>query len=196
MSFRKNQCRRDARAPGLLLILCVAACVVVSPAQVKNSSAQDRPDLTGTWERNPSKSESPFGAVPGSSSLTISHKEPELWIIRKSSNKGEDSINDSTYYSDGRGDMNIPTFGTAISVGPANSNDAKSIKPSGEVKSKTKWEGSKLVSRTSMVHFIGDHRLDVEIIEEREISLDGKTLTIVTTVNGNPGLTEVFDRVQ
>lgn len=170
--------------------------MVVSPAQDKNSSGQDRPDLTGTWERNPSKSESNFGAVPGSASLTISHKEPELRITRKDSYKGEDWTNEATYYADGRGEKNIPPFQTAISIGPSNPNDVKNAKQSGEMKSKTKWEGSKLITLSSMVYSIADHRLDVDITEERELSLDGKTLTIVTSVNGNPSLTEVFDRVQ
>lgn len=185
MSFRKR----------LLLILWTASCVVFSAAQDKTTPVKNRPDLTGVWERNQSTSTSGRGTRPPASvRLTITHKELELRVIRKTNSNGKESINEAIYYTDGRGEKNPSLFQTALVIGGLSQSDSK--KPI-EVKSKTKWQGDKLVSRSSTPHDVLGNRIFLEVTETRELSGDGKTLTIVTLfMPGRSIRTEVFDRVQ
>ena len=184
----------------LTLILCVASCVVVCPAQDKKSAAQTRPDLTGTWERNLSKSKrGNRGVGTAVVRLIISCKDPELKVTRHSDSIGKETIRDSVYYTDGRGEKNVTAFSAVVSLGlpyeniEPNKGSSKNL----EVRSKTKWEGDKLVSRYSMSFAIQGRRVDIDVAEKRELSPDGKTLTIVTTfMPGRTTRTEVFDRIQ
>lgn len=184
----------------LILTLWAMSCGVVCTAQDKKSSAQSRPDLTGIWERNPSKSKNSYGPLGTAVvRLVISHKDPELKITRQNDFKGQETITDSIYYTDGRGEKNESRFSTVVSMGtsiPKNAPDQSGYKRH-EVRSKTKWEGSKLVSRSTTDFAVLGNRFDMDVTEKRELSPGGKTLTIVTTfLPGGSTLTEVFDRVQ
>lgn len=178
----------------LVLILWVASCAVLCPAQDKATSGQSRPDLSGTWVRNSSKSKN---IGPASVTVTISHKEPEIKITRKVVLKGKETITDGVYFTDGRGEKNMSRFGGAIVLGlpsqPSSTNQGRS--QSVEARSKTKWDGNKLVSRSEVnLEILGD-RVVFDVTEKRELSSDGKTLTVIT-IFGRSTDTEVFDRVQ
>lgn len=188
MTFNKN----------LILILCVASCVVVCPAQDKKSTARIRPDLTGTWERNPSRSKNSSGGPLGPAIVTliISHKDPELKIARKDVVKDKETITDSVFYTDGRGEKNVALFSTLVSFGSIPSPD-QSAPRRPDISSKTKWEGNKVVSRSSVHFTVLGKRYDRDVTETRELSPDGKILTIVITFfPARSTRTEVFDRVQ
>lgn len=184
----------------IIFVFWAMSFVVVCFAPDKNSAAQSRPDLTGTWERNLSKSKRGNRAVgAGVVRLIISHKEPELKVTRHSDFKGKETITDSVYYTDGRGEKNVTGFSAVVSLGlpyeNIEPNQGSSKNPA--VKSKTKWEGDKLVSRYSMNFAIQGRRVDIDVAEHRELSQDGKALTIVTMfMPGRTTLTEVFDRAQ
>lgn len=166
-------------------------------AQDGKNPSQTRPDLSGTWERNLAKSKS-RGDVVGSSSvtLTISHKEPELRITARASFKGKETNLDSLYFTDGRGEKSKSRFQSFISLGlPGQIEGLQRI--DSETPSKTKWEGNKLVTRSSINFLVQGNRIEIDLIEARELSSDGKTLTIATSFrSGGSTINEVFDRVQ
>lgn len=184
----------------LILLLWAMSFVLVCSAQDKKSAAQTSPDLTGTWERNLSRSKrGNRGVGTAVVRLIISHKEPELKVTRQSDSIGKETITNSVYYTDGRGEKNVTGFSAVVSLGlpyeniEPNKGGSKNL----EVRSKTKWEGDKLVSRYSMNFAIQGRRVDIDVAEKRELSPDGKTLTIVTLfMPGRTTLTEVFDRIQ
>jgi len=178
----------------LILILCTMSCVVVCFAQDKKS----RPDLTGTWVRSSYKSNHRGQIENYPVTLTISHNEPELKITRKRVVQGKEKIADEVYYTDGRGEKNEAQFQSALAVG---SSPTSGIVQKGatdpQTKSKTKWEGNKLVSRSSAHLEAVGQRFDIDTAQQRELSADGKTLTItITTMPGGSTITEVFDRIQ
>ena len=180
----------------LILILWVASCVVFCSAQDKKTPVQIKPDLTGTWVRSSYKSNHRGQLESYPVTLTISHKEPELNITRKSIVKGTEKITDEVYYTDGRGEKNEPQFRSALAIGSSPTNGVQqkgSDNP--QTKSKTKWEGNKIVSRSSSILEAVGHRFDMDMTQKRELSADGKTLTITTIMMpGGTTITEVFDR--
>jgi hypothetical protein len=181
----------------LTVVIWVVFCVVVSSAQDQKSSLQSRPDLTGTWVRISYKSSrGPLSSNPVT--LTISHNEPEIKITRKSVVQGKERIVDEVYYTDGRGEKNKWHVRSAIVLGPTPTSgiEQKGSKNAEARKSKTKWEGNKLVTRSSSSFEVMGHRVDVDMTQKRELSADGKKLTIVMSSSpGAPAITEVYDRV-
>lgn len=179
----------------ILLLLLVLSFVIPCSAQDKKHSNQPKPDFTGTWELDQSKSVSSSGPrAKGSVRLTISHKEPELKIMRRGVTDGKEFNSDSVFYTDNRGETNPSVFQTAFGMG-ASGSSAKSD----ELKSKTMWDGNKLVSRSSIRYVVSGYSVMLLVAEKRELSSDGKTLTITMNFNaptGSGGSTkEVFTRV-
>ena len=177
----------------LILILMLAAVCI---AQVKNANkSKPKPDFSGKWQRNASKSHYPRGAPEDTPIyLTISHIEPVLKINHKTVVKGQERIKDLTFYSDKRGETNPGLLVTGFSVG---SNRADISKEESQ-KSTTKWEGDKLVTTSSKTDYFSGFRVDLSFTTERKLSADGKTLTINTiiqTSHGGSTLTEVYDRI-
>lgn len=101
--------------------------------------------------------------------LVVVHQEPELKITRKIKLDGQEQSQDYAYYSDGRGETNPPLIGRG-----------------GEVKSKTKWDGAKLVAKASTSQQTPDGALYIETTQKWELAEDGKTLT-ETVSRGSPG---------
>jgi hypothetical protein len=148
------------------------------------TSKSSKPDFNGTWVLDHAKSY--FGRMGQrmadvNVTLYIWHKEPELRITRKLEINGGEQARDFTYFSDGRGETNPNVFSN------------------GEVKSKTKWEGLKLVSKAS-TSFQAPRTNEVyftDTTEKRELSGDGKTLTITLSISGQRGtenIRQVFNR--
>lgn len=180
----------------ILLTLWVIPFVVLCSAQDKMDSSQNKPDLTGTWELDQSKSKSDRGSIPyGSVRLIITHTEPELKIMRRGNSNGKNYNNDSIFYTDNRGETNPSVFQTALNIGGARQDSPKSD----VLKSKTKWEGNKLVSQSSITYVVSGYSFIVNHTVSRELSTDGKILTITTTMNSAAGgrgmIKEVFIRV-
>jgi hypothetical protein len=115
--------------------------------------------------------------------------------MRRSNNNGEEFNNDSVFYTDNRGETNPSVFQMSPGMGGPSQSSAKSD----ELKSKTKWDGNKLVSQSSIRFVVMGNSVMLNVIEKRELSADGKTLTITTNFNaptGSGGTTkEVFTRV-
>ena len=155
----------------LILILWVASCVVWCSAQDKKVSGQNKPDLTGTWVRSLYKSNQRGQLENYPVTLTISHREPELKITRKSVIQGKEKIDDQVYYTDGRGEKNEAQFHSALAVGSSPTSgivQARDDNP--QTKSKTKWERNKLVSRSSAHLEVVGQRFDIDTAQQRELS--------------------------
>lgn len=135
-----------------------------------------KPDFSGTWAFDRSKSSlGPLERSPVANAeimLVITHKEPELKITRKVNLNGNATSQEFTYYSDGRGETNPATIGN------------------NEVKSKTKWDKMKLESKSSSSFQIrgGGDVFHTDTAERRELSQDGKTLTVTISISGPRGI--------
>ena len=116
--------------------------------------ADDKPNFTGKWVLDTEKSD--FGPVPAptSQSQDIDHKDPKLKVKTVSKGSQGETTVESNRTTDG--EENTNTMGGA------------------EVKSKTVWDGKKLV--TTMKRQING--MDIDIKDIWEAAEDGKSLNI------------------
>jgi hypothetical protein len=119
------------------------------------------PNFTGKWIQDMEKSDPPMGGgrgPAGPQNLTITQTAADLTIERETPN----GVMKTVYKLDGSESVNAGGRG-------------------GEVKSKSAWEGSKLVTKYSRT--MGEATVDVT--ETRSLEADG-TLTLVTVTKGGP----------
>lgn len=152
----------------LLLYLLLLACVATMCAAKDERSAKPHPDLTGTWTRDNKRSsfamlgDSP--AARADETLVIVERGPEIKITRTLNFGGRVETQELIYYTDGRGETNPAMLGR---VG---------------VKSKTKWDGAKLVSESKLTRESpGGGTFTIDSTEKWQLSADGKTLTRPTS---------------
>lgn len=137
-----------------LLTLAMVATVAV---------AQSRPDFSGTWKTDISKSNFGLLPPPQSASMKVEHKEPALKLISiTASDSGERSF-EASFTTDGKECTNF--LGNT------------------EVKSVLKWDGSALL----MEHKAGGG--EVVVKDKWTLSEDGKVLTLVRQWSGSQGET-------
>lgn len=139
-----------------------------------------KPDLSGRWVLDHEEGESGRSnpRVPGEIKLIVIHHEPEIKITRMSNSKGRQVVQETTYYSDARGEKNL---GPRISTKPNNTVDEV-------MKSKTKWNRDKLVTQTDIHKAESGATLGMRIIDEWKLSDDGKILTQTTTYRVDNGV--------
>jgi hypothetical protein len=158
---------------GLFLILSV--CVAQSTKN--DSNKKTRPDLSGTWVLDNSRSQIKDKVVDYV--LTIVHREPEIRITKKYKQGGRDYLEELVYYTDGKPEFN-------------------SRPGHRDLETLTRWRGNKLFRRiTSGAKGIqSSPPLEIVTTEEWELSTDGKTLTrtILTTGVFSLKLKYVFSR--
>ena len=155
----------------------MAACLAgVSAARDdKRKGAAPRPDLSGTWVLDRSKSN--YGDARGRNiskddvTLVITHRDPELRFTKTVVNEGRQETKEYVYYTDGRGETNPMYYG------------------SGEVDSKTRWDGDRLetlatLARVGRANQGAGYYLAMEA--KWRLSDDGRTLTH-TNYSVNPG---------
>lgn len=128
------------------------------------SAADDKPNFTGKWALDTAKSD--FGPVPAPTSQTqeIDHKDPKLKVKTVSKGAQGETTVETNRTTDG--EENTNTMGQT------------------EVKSKTVWDGKKLV--TTMKRQI--QGMDIDIKDIQELAEDGKSYTItreLKTPNGD-----------
>lgn len=155
----------------MLLALCLlAACAAAAAGDDKKGS---HPDFSGTWLIDRSKSD--FGEwsdkplAKADSTLVVEHRDPELKIKRTLSLNGQEEVKDFAYYTDGRGEANQATLGV------------------GEVKSKTKWDGDKVVSEAQIKRRGQSGTYELKVTQAWQVSSDGKTLTNTTSFSNEAG---------
>jgi len=123
-----------------------------------------KPNFTGDWKLNASKST--FGEMPVPDSMTykITHADPKLSTATKQSGQMGEFEMQATYTTDGKESTNQGFGGSTI-------------------KSVVKWDGDNLVIE-SKGHF-GDN--EFTMTEKWTLSADGKTLNIVRTFKSAMG---------
>jgi hypothetical protein len=142
------------------------------------------PDFSGTWVLDKAKSDPMMGGRGGGGggqpgmmpdvTLTIEHSGTTLKIKRVTKTEQGDRVQDLAYTTDGKENTNPGGRG-------------------GEVKSKSTWDGAKLVTKWTQETPQGSS----EVTEVRSLSADGKTLTIETTrvFQGEPRTTkQIFNK--
>jgi hypothetical protein len=128
--------------------------------------AQAKPNFSGTWKLNTSKSD--FGAMPAPDTRTdkITHEDPDLKDSYTQSGQMGEITAEMKYSTDGRETTN-------------------SVRGN-EIKSTAKWEGDELAI-DGKASFNG---ADVTLKDRWSLSADGKTLTIQRHVNSPMGETD------
>ncbi len=149
----------------IVVVMWLLSFLIVSAAQSnrKVSGEKTRPDLSGTWIRDDEKSEfGNFKRRPYATSgvtILIEQAGAEVRITKKIKPKsGDEQEGRWLYYTDGRGETNPALFGQD------------------ELKSKTKWSGSKLVSEVSTRSRVSGDEIDLYMMEEWSLSSDSKRL--------------------
>jgi hypothetical protein len=140
-------------------------------AQAKQKIAKTKPDFSGTWQLDTAKS-NVGPSVTSDQPIKIIHHDPELRITHFLQINGQSTEKEFVYYSDGRGETNprimFFTTGTDLKK-PGNDKDLTN--------STTKWNGDKLVTRSSFRNIVRGRSLEIDVIDEWKLSKDGKTLT-------------------
>ena len=162
----------------ILLCVCLLACAaVVAARDDKKKESKPHPDLSGTWTLDKSKSDlGPFCDRPiakADATLVVLHHDPELKLTRTLSLNGQQDVREFTYYTDERGETNPAVIGT------------------GDVKSKTKWDGDKVLTRAKVTRASPRGNFEIDMTEKWQLSSDGQTLTQTTEIGGQFGAEEI-----
>ena len=155
-----------SRLEGVITLLLLYAVVAL---------AQDmKPNFAGDWALDREKSEmgeprpggggGGRGRGMGMGSFSITHDGDALVVKRKVEFQGEERTFESHYTTDGKENVNEGFRGSSV-------------------KSKTHWEGAKLVTESVMETPNGTR----ETKEVRSLSPDGKTMTVEVTSKGGFG---------
>lgn len=148
----------------------IPAAVSALPGSV--ALAAERPDFSGRWKLNLTKSDFGERTLPRSSVLVVEHREPNLKISRTVETDQGKLDSNVAYSTDGQ-ETTIQLPG-----GP-------------EVKTTAKWDGTALVIATRR----SVDASDLTIRWRWTLSGDGKTLTTVRTLpHGDGTQTEVYDK--
>ena len=139
-----------------LVLIAVLAFVVALPAL----AIAQTPNFSGKWIQDMEKSDPAMGGrgPAGPQSLAITQTATEITFERETPN----GVMKTVYKLDGSESVNAMGRG-------------------GEVKSKSAWEGGKLVTKYSRT--MGE--TTVEVTETRSLEADG-TLTVVSAMKGGP----------
>jgi len=137
------------------VLVALLALVLALPAM----AIAQTPNFSGKWIQDMEKSDpAPQGRGPaGPQNLTITQTAAELTIERETPN----GVMKTVYKLDGSESVNAGGRG-------------------GEIKSKSVWEGAKLVTKYSRT--MGENT--VEVTETR--GLEGDTMVVVTAMKGGP----------
>lgn len=123
----------------------------------------DKPDFSGNWKLNTSKSDLGQMPVPDKYEMKIDHKDPDMKTVTVSVGQMGERTTEATYKTDGTETTNR--------MGP---NESKSV---------AKWEGN-ILGIVTKASFQGN---DFEINSKWSLSADGKTLTQDQTMKGSQG---------
>ena len=147
----------------MFVMLWLLSSVILCAAQSDSKKTESKiiPDLNGTWILDKSKSYADPKLKLESTDITlvIIQREPEIKMIRKITQNGQESVEEAEY---------ITTKSLNDSVSGQNT------------KLITKWNGRKLVTRKlteTTIMKIDGRPVKMEFMEEWEVSKDSKTLT-------------------
>jgi hypothetical protein len=141
------------------LLILAAAGAVAAP----RAAAQAHPDFSGTWKINVTKSDPmggrPGGQAPDMSQLTLTVTQTGDSVVIFQTGLGPDRT--LVHYLDGRESTNAG--------------------PRGTMRSTSHWEGATLVTEGTVTANTQMGEMQFTTREVRELSADGKTLTVNTT---------------
>jgi len=145
----------------------VLAAVLALPAV---ASAQAKPDFSGKWIQDMDKSD-PMGGGPGGGggrgpagpqNITITHTAADLTIERETPN----GVMKTVYKLDG--------------------SESENTTPRGSSKTKSSWDGAKLVTAGTQTMNMQGNEVTIEMKEERSLDADG-TMVVVTATKSPMG---------
>ncbi len=139
-----------------VVLVALLAFVLALPAL----AIAQTPNFSGKWIQDMEKSDPPMGGrgPAGPQSLTVTQTAADITFERETPN----GVMKNVYKLDGSESVNAGGRG-------------------GEIKSKSAWEGGKLVTKYSRT--MGE--TTVEVTETRSLEADG-TMTVVTAMKGGP----------
>ena len=135
----------------LWMLITVTVCF--AQAETERADKQAKPDLSGTWILDKSKSRK---VEADHFTLVIVHREPEVRITEKSVKDGREMIKEIIYYTDGRSDSDT-TQGDRYE------------------KIKIKWKGNTLIREN--IYTTTGVKFEMVSTEEWKLSNDKKSLT-------------------
>lgn len=162
-----------------LLSLCLLACAAGAAAFDDKQKGKARPDLSGRWELDRSKSE--YGLfddrplAKAEATLVVTHRDPELKFVRTLRLNGREETKEFTYYTDERGESNPGSFG------------------SGVLTSKTRWDGERVTAhaKTTWPARAGRPGVVLETTQTWQLSSGGRALTHTTRIVNGEATEEV-----
>lgn len=158
----------------IVFILIAVCAFTVLANDDKKSAKPDQPNLTGTWLLDRKKSNVDASSRPNLP-IKITHQNPEVKITRSSDRSGHVVETETVYYTDGRGETN------PASMMLSTAQEINSKKLDNEVvRSKTRWSGKKLVTRSVLKNIVAGHILEFELVDEWKLSDDDQTLTLTS----------------
>ncbi len=135
--------------PAALLVLCAAMAV---------AAQESRPNLSGTWNLDASRSD--FGPMPPPDSivLVVAHKDPALKVTSTQKVEQATLTNERNLTTDGK----------------PNTNKLRSLDGEQDVVSTSRWNGAALVTTFKMQ----SQGIALDMKDTWTLSADGKTLTV------------------
>jgi hypothetical protein len=127
--------------------------------------AADKPNFSGTWKLNTSKSDWGMAAAmaPEKMEQVITHDDPTLKVKTTQTGAQGTNTTESAYTTDGKDSINM-----------LGGQEAKTV---------ATWDGSKLVMKSKRQM----QGMDISITGNWTLSADGKTLTIVNSISAPQG---------
>jgi len=165
-----------SRALFVLTLLSVLAANVAVEAQSPKS--QVKPDFSGAWLLDQKKSSDSGLTRRPDLPIKISHHDPEFRVTLSSESNGQIIEREFVYFTDARGETNAATTGLTTNPSTMKTDDLKNQ----VTKSKTKWSGNKIVTRSQLRLNVAGHFVEFEQVDEWKLSADGKILTQTSRV--------------
>jgi hypothetical protein len=154
------------KAAILLSLFLVIPCLARQTSDRPRN--QSKSDLSGTWTLDMIKSDfdgPKSNLAYDSLTLIISHRDPELRIVRQIAKKKKQWSQEVIYYTDGRGEKNSSS----------NKNET--------VQSKTYWDGNILVTKGAASMLTAGDEIISDTSDKWELSTDGRSLTQISSAN-------------
>lgn len=139
----------------LALVLTLSVC------------AAAKPDFSGSWKTNASKSD--FGPMPPPEKwdMEVDHKDPAIKVKTTMANQMGERTNEAAYTTDGAE--------TTVGEGPA------------ATKATVTWEGDAIVFKTTRKANMQGEEIEIKGVEKWSLSGDGKTITVDMTLTAPMG---------
>jgi len=155
------------------VLVVLVASLFVGHAGETRSIQKPKPDLSGTWKLDSHKRiDGKVIKETTDTLLVVQQLEPEIKFIEDQGGVSEQVL---IYFSDGRGEDN--PSGLSFNFASREPDPAQFEE---KVRTKTKWDGDKLVARALLRRVVNGHTLTYEIIKEWKLSKDRNSLTVTT----------------